>query len=350
MFGNDDDFLDFDLDSLEWNRPSDSSGGIVASSHASSYVPNKPKHLPNQNEFGKAKKRPLESNPEPQWKRSRRKIPGPAGMLSSKVKQDLEQVQAPDLTASQSLAKVKCTDTLAWQKMVQEHDLNAQDPNSLLERYNIGWVKRKTCPGTGKKAPILYCAIKTFDLTSIDPKIELEDGFDHVDGVIHRDVMDKYGTLIQIGSVLVLKNVHVIMNVLHHYVLITLNNLAHIYKPEGLSVISERIFQLSNSDLERNARNLEEAERKMVQKVGVNGSQVPKRVMASITNPGAKPQTFQRPNEPSPKPMPNVQVASQFQFKAKLTANLKPLAMSSSSSQGNELLEGLDDDSLFGDF
>ncbi|TRY62521.1 hypothetical protein TCAL_16612 [Tigriopus californicus] len=353
MFGNDDDFPDFDLDSLEWN-PSHPSNGVVASSHASTYVPNKPKctnHSPNEvfRSVDLPQKRPSpsdDSKPELQWKRSRRKIPGPAGMLSAKVKHDLEAVQTQDQMASQTGTKVKIADSRVWRQMVQEHDLTPNNPKSLLNRYNIEWVKRKTCPGTGKKAPVLYCALKALDLTSMDPKIELEDPSGHVDGVIHRDVIDKFGPLIQIRSVLVLKNVHVIMNVLHHYVLITLNNLAHIYKPDGPSVISERILTLSQIDLERNARDLEEVEFKLVQKARVSTSEGPKHVMASIGGPG--PQSCPRPNEAA-KPKSSVNVASQFQFKAKLTANLKT-SVASTSSPGNELLEGLDDDSLFGDF
>ena len=45
--------------------------------------------------------------------------------------------------------------------------------------------------------------------------------------------MEEYGSYILPGSVLVLKNIPVIMTARHHYLVLTVNNLVTMYKPKG---------------------------------------------------------------------------------------------------------------------
>ena len=46
--------------------------------------------------------------------------------------------------------------------------------------------------------------------------------------------MEEYGPYMLPGTVLVLKNIPVIMTVRHHYMALTVNNLVAMYKPKGL--------------------------------------------------------------------------------------------------------------------
>ena len=66
-----------------------------------------------------------------------------------------------------------------WSEMLRDCKLDESDPNSMINKYNVAWAKRKTCPGNSKKIPMLSCVLKSIDLSSIDPTCQIQ-----VQGVI----------------------------------------------------------------------------------------------------------------------------------------------------------------------
>ena len=53
-----------------------------------------------------------------------------------------------------------------------------------------------------------------------------------ISGMIHREVLDDFGSRLVPSAVLVIKNLHVIMSERSHYIIVTTENLVNVYKPQ----------------------------------------------------------------------------------------------------------------------
>merc|ERR1719186_62017 len=110
---------------------------------------------------------------------------------------------------------------------MEELGMVAKD--SLVEKFNTNWIKKKSQVGTTKKMPFFLCKIGRLDLTSVDPMVMLMDMEGKVEGSMHREVVDQFGKDIAVGTVLLLHKVAVLVTARTEYVNITINNLVAIY-------------------------------------------------------------------------------------------------------------------------
>ncbi len=62
----------------------------------------------------------------------------------------------------------------SWRQMLRDQGQDESDPGAVINRFNMAWVKKKTCPGMTKRAPALFCVLRSIDLSSADPGCQLE--------------------------------------------------------------------------------------------------------------------------------------------------------------------------------
>ncbi|XP_040579649.1 uncharacterized protein [Lepeophtheirus salmonis] len=215
-------------------------------------------------------------------------------------------------------------------KMLSDYDTSCDE----IDSYSISKLKGQSLPGSSKKTPILFVVIKSIDTAAPDPTCSLVDPSGSINGMIHRAVMEKYRVHLSIGSILVLRNVAVLMTLRNHYVNVTLNNLLSIYQ-SGASprriIVSTSHHPLSISQIIK--------ESKLSSRIKDVNQPLSKKVVDNpFINPTSK--------------IPSSHTSNTFQFKksgaspSKFHAQSPPI----DSSESDILLEGLDEDSLFGDF
>ena len=312
---------------------------------------------------------PPPSPPKPQRRLSsplntkKRKFPGPAGVLDAGshggsrlptwASDQQEDKDSPRTTEAASTSTEVDSDLFdrssSWQKVLRDRGIDERDPSAESSRFNSSWVRRKTCPGTNKRAPIFLCLLKSIDLTTMDPSCVLADRAGCVSATIHRDVLERYGPYFVPGAALVLKNVPVIMAARHHYMLVTVNNLVTLYRPkDGGGTQGKEVCKVTKEDLERAARAIEEEERRMKRNAA-------SRIAPSLPTIGhhnarfvhstpmhQSPQLWgSRPMRP-PRPLAPVQ-----NFRP---PPVRPTATPVNTEVRKLFEEGVDEDALFGDF
>uniref|UniRef100_A0A0K2V521 Homologous recombination OB-fold protein OB-fold domain-containing protein n=2 Tax=Lepeophtheirus salmonis TaxID=72036 RepID=A0A0K2V521_LEPSM len=282
--------------------------------------------------------------PESPGKSRKRKFPGPAGILlesspsskirfensSDEIKDDYETLKENNqgTTTENENSDDLCGDI--WMKMLSDYDTSCDE----IDSYSISKLKGQSLPGSSKKTPILFVVIKSIDTAAPDPTCSLVDPSGSINGMIHRAVMEKYRVHLSIGSILVLRNVAVLMTLRNHYVNVTLNNLLSIYQ-SGASprriIVSTSHHPLSISQIIK--------ESKLSSRIKDVNQPLSKKVVDNpFINPTSK--------------IPSSHTSNTFQFKksgaspSKFHAQSPPI----DSSESDILLEGLDEDSLFGDF
>ncbi|CAB4059828.1 CAMK1 [Lepeophtheirus salmonis] len=266
--------------------------------------------------------------PESPGKSRKRKFPGPAGILlesspsskirfensSDEIKDDYETLKENNqgTTTENENSDDLCGDI--WMKMLSDYDTSCDE----IDSYSISKLKGQSLPGS----------------TAPDPTCSLVDPSGSINGMIHRAVMEKYRVHLSIGSILVLRNVAVLMTLRNHYVNVTLNNLLSIYQ-SGASprriIVSTSHHPLSISQIIK--------ESKLSSRIKDVNQPLSKKVVDNpFINPTSK--------------IPSSHTSNTFQFKksgaspSKFHAQSPPI----DSSESDILLEGLDEDSLFGDF
>ena len=253
---------DFNLDFSPKNVPSSTSKELASSSprplphNASDTVqrPKVPHGDPMQGQY-----RP-DQNGQPLI----RKFPGPAGLMPrlspgfhKTAKDDIEETEEPeDVIECEGL-----TNCVAWKKAIEELGIVAKD--SLVEKFNTNWIKKKSQIGTTKKMPFFLCKIGKMDLTSVDPMVMLMDIEGKVDGSMHRDVVEQFGKEVRVGSVLVLQNVVVLVTSKKEYVNITMNNLIAIYTKSSV----KHVKRVSKEDMLLVARELDKVRQQQLKSI-----------------------------------------------------------------------------------
>ncbi len=237
----------------------------------------------------------------------RRRIPGPAGMDrragGGKRRRGIHLEGASGKSPSESSPRGASGDgnggassylsSPAWRQMLSDHGQDERDPDAVINRFNIKWIKSSSSSNGGggflKHSPALFCVIRSLDLSSLDPKCELEDRSGVVAGMIHRDVVENHGACIAPGTVLVIKDLQVrkglrcekratfrergflpsqvIMSLRSQHVIVTMSNLATMYRSNagsggpGPGLYTENVHRLTKEDLESIARATDKYER-----------------------------------------------------------------------------------------
>jgi len=342
---------------------------------------------------------PLVSHGEPRQRQYRpdqgeqpliRKFPGPAGLLPrlspgvhKNADDDIEETVEPEDVIIECEGIDNC---VAWTKAMEELGMLAKD--SLVEKFNTNWIKKKSQVGTTKKMPFFLCKIGRLDLTSVDPMVMLMDREGKVEGSMHRDVVEQFGKEVRVGSVLVLQSVVVLVTSRKEYVNITMNNLIAIYTKSSV----KHVKRVSKEDMLLVARELDKVRQQQLKSILGDSqpslSPSPKPLPPAWSTPQSRPpisrlshltlpQTHQGPITtprapynpiPSPQspaqlysPIPRQQtmpapVGTNFRFKSMNTPRLPLTSTQQVSSQAQSqqlvasLMADLDTSDIFSDF
>ena len=136
----------------------------------------------------------------------------------------------------------------AWLRALQE--LARLDQEEKARQYNTAWIRQKigeqeTLSFGALKIPVLLCCVKSLELECSSPPCKLVDQHGQVSGVLHKDVLENYGDVVQVNSVLLLKNIAVIVTARKQYVNISCDNLVAVYKDSEVTQVGD----LSRRDL-----------------------------------------------------------------------------------------------------
>jgi len=204
----------------------------------------------------------------------KRLFPGPAGLLPVQYKsRNLhmfadEEGDAEDSTEQEADPYLECSqenadDNRVWIKALDDLGMQWGAPDSLVSKYNVEHIKLNAKPGSSIRMPLLVVRIKSLDTSCRDPVCRLRDPHGEVGGSIHRDVIEKFGEEIQVGSILVLRNVIVLMTASCQYVNITYNNMASIYCRDTVA----HIHRVELEGMEATARQLEFVRREQLRDI-----------------------------------------------------------------------------------
>jgi len=217
------------------------------------------------------KKRKLSGSFSKVWgELGKRKFPGPAGVMPRIAPDDASLAPEPDeedddedvpqIPSSQQIVDTDLENCLVWERALTELDMHG--PSALVNKYNTAWIqanlRNKAFANLGsKKMPFFLAKVKSVDVSKIDPGCILLDKQGEVAGSMLRQVLENYGSYIQPGSVVALKDVTVLVTSKTEYVIITLENIVSIYCPKQVA----HLVRLTAKDLEDVASVLEESRR-----------------------------------------------------------------------------------------
>ena len=105
-----------------------------------------------------------------------RRFPGPAG-ITRRPSADAQGAHEEHSDNSKVFAST------GWLAMLEEHGKSSVRNG---EDFNVHWANQKTCTGMIKRAPVLKCAIKSVDLTCVDPSLLLHDRSGSIRATVHR--------------------------------------------------------------------------------------------------------------------------------------------------------------------
>ncbi|KAL3853399.1 hypothetical protein ACJMK2_016942 [Sinanodonta woodiana] len=185
--------------------------------------------------------------------RSKRKFPGPAGILPKlSPGQSMDGVAIVGIGSPNPTATRLKEDTVVssqnsedifsdhpWQTLLK--DLG-DDGKQLLSKFAISVIldkaRRKQLPRG--KVTLMFAVIESVDTLALDASVTLKDKSGKMQGTVHRDVLKEYESEFQAGSVLVLRQVSVLsLTSRNHYLNITPSNIVIIYqnKSTGLATV-----------------------------------------------------------------------------------------------------------------
>jgi len=294
----------------------------------------------------------------------RRRFPGPAGVMMGKrsAPQDHDSVavRRTDFSSKSKSPRTRESNaelfvrSNAWQKLLEDRGIDEEDPESLTNKFSTTWVRGRPCPpGSSWRTPFFVCLLKHIDPSTMDASCVFADRSGTITAQVHRDVMEKYGPFFQPGSAFVLKNVIVIATERNSYMIVTLNNLVKLYKASD-GTASAEICRLTKEDIERSTRAVEEAEKRMrfaaKPPSQASGSSGPPRGQFSFnvtTFPGSM-----QPSRPqfTSTLQPLQPVQNTPRFSPQVDPNLGRSSATVPRQSVDNLFEGLDEESIFGDF
>ncbi|CAG0890663.1 unnamed protein product [Darwinula stevensoni] len=195
-------------------------------------------------------------------KKRRRKFPGPAGLLNpgSAVfqndpggRQTLGNTNSIEVIPSSQDSEVNF-EKGPWKHALEELGLDEQDPGSLLTRFNIPWVMRsaEACQFVIRKVPLLVVMLKSIEVNaSGGASCVVRDRAGEMRASLHSDILKDRASLLQAGSVLLLRDIGVFSpsglgHHRRHYLNITLQNLLRIYYTDLLEDSTVKCCRLAS--------------------------------------------------------------------------------------------------------
>lgn len=201
-------------------------------------------------------KRPSK-RPRLEGHRSRtRRFPGPAGLLPEQPLQDVVDkvvVSVPLIPAHGAVARLSSTQASssqaeeddfsggAWAAMKAEMGLDERNPSCFLHSCSVVMVLRKAALKQlpKNKVPNMAVLLRSLVHTHADAKAVFKDPTGEIQGTLHRRLLVDREEELQVGAVLLLKQVGVFSpSHRNHYLNVTANNLLRVYSPDGLSLSS----------------------------------------------------------------------------------------------------------------
>ena len=136
----------------------------------------------------------------------------------------------------------------AWVRAMEE--LTRLDEEGKARQYNTAWIRQRIGEQEllnfgGCQIPVFLCLVKSLDLECSSPPCKLVDQQGQVSGILHKDVLENYGDVVQANSVLLLRKVKVMVTARKQYVSITCDNLVAVYKDSKVT----QVVELSSRDL-----------------------------------------------------------------------------------------------------
>ena len=130
----------------------------------------------------------------------------------------------------------------AWVRAKEE--LARLDGEGKAKQYNTAWIRQKiggqeTQSLGGLKIPVLLCLVKSLELECSNPPCKLVDQHGEVSGILHKDVLENYGDVVQVNSVLLLRKVAVIVTACKQYVNISCDNLVAVFKDSEMTQVAD---------------------------------------------------------------------------------------------------------------
>lgn len=209
---------------------------------------------------------PVHSRPSRQSGSVRkRRFPGPAGLLPqlqgdqaiklSELSGETENpLASPNSVSHYSNVEVPSSQNSeddffvrsTWLTMEEQLGLNQENQSCSLTKYSIAWLIRKANAKQLPvgKMPFLASIIKSLIIKGIDACVVLRDKTGEIVGTIHRQLLEEFSDVMQVGSVLVLKQIGIFSPAnRRHYLNITRQNVLCIYSiQEDGSITSNKLF------------------------------------------------------------------------------------------------------------
>lgn len=234
----------------------------------------------------------------------KRKFPGPAGILpelgpgrSLDMLSPAAVNTAPSVTNGlpQEDSVILCSQSTddvfsdtPWQALLK--DL-AEDGQKLLKKFSISSTllkagKRQLVQG---KAALIFGVIDSIESHGSEASVTIRDKSGRMQGTIHRDLFKEHETDLQMGTVLVLKQVSIIsLSNRNHYLNITPNNVVVLYCGGGQSSLRTLKFHGSQDSLQSVLLALEKKAAAQRNNLNNSGTLTP----SSLTGSSGTPQLF----------------------------------------------------------
>lgn len=174
-----------------------------------------------------------------------RKLPGPAGVLPLLKSSDEipRAIHTPARNKKQHRTSITPKTSKGTVNILLETDDDFTKPlwNDLEQKFmeafpytnssSISYILKNASLNRlpNGKAEFLYGLIKLFRITGSNGRLILKDRTGEINGTLHRNVLDKYKSILKEGSGMILKDVSVFSpNVKKHYINITPSNIVHV--------------------------------------------------------------------------------------------------------------------------
>jgi len=181
-----------------------------------------------------------------------RRIPGPAGKLLQLLSPspggaqivasgnaDISSLSNGTVATTKQLARASrslafCFDPThpPWRTMLKFLKLaDGSGSNHPYFKSNIAFILREGFLG---KVPYLVALVSSFSACDLDAFVTVKDPSGEMPGTIHRKVLDDFAADVNVGAVLVLRNVSIFnASASSHYLNITVDNVVRVFGPDS---------------------------------------------------------------------------------------------------------------------
>ncbi|CAC5409779.1 unnamed protein product [Mytilus coruscus] len=257
--------------------------------------------------------------------RTKRKFPGPAGLLprispgSIKDNQQLQKQTvsiSPEILHQQDESVILSSQSgeevfneMAWQTLLS--DLG-EDGRKQMVKFSIATsfqkARKKLLPKG--KVPLVIAVIESVDWQGSDASICLKDKSGRIHGTVHQSLMKEYQCDLQPGTVVVLRQVSMISpTTRNHYLNVTPANVVVIYSNTSNGLKTSRNIEKNkslNSVLQQVEPYISE-DCNVRRRSGINQAQTPTSscIQGSMSTPGSISNQFRQGNMSTPGSFPN---------------------------------------------